>query len=280
MRILLLIKAIQPDQSNAKYQTNAKCMHAFHAKWKVDQVTPLHKGGQHRERNNYRPISVLPVQSKIIEKHVANSLLNYLQENICYLNYTQPSVLVIPLKWLLSESRTKFCFKMVNDEVTGLAFVDFRKAFDVINHNLSLKKLSMYGASPDSVAWFRSYLEELRQFAKLGHIKSEPKPVRPGVPQGSILGPVLLLLFVNDIPLHLNNSTTDIYADDTILSLSANWNNITSLTQALSNDLEVSRNGRLKTKCTLILSIYLSIYLPLLCLHHIIHDSCKLASGR
>ena len=96
----------------------------------------------------------------------------------------------------------------------------------------------MYGTSPDSVAWFRSYLEERRQFVKLEHIKSEPKPVRQGVPQGSILGPILFLVFVNDMPLHLNNSTIDIYADDTTLSLSANWNNITSLTQALSNDLE------------------------------------------
>ena len=123
-------------------------------------------------------------------------------------------------------------------KLTGLVFVDFRKAFDVINHNLLLKKLSAYGASPHSVAWFRWYLEERRQFVKLGHITSEPKPVRQGVPQGSILGPIIFLLFVNDMPLHLNNSTIDIYGDDTTLSLSANWNNITSLTQALSNDLE------------------------------------------
>ena len=127
---------------------------------------------------------------------------------------------------------------MDNDEVTGLVFVDFRKAFDVINHNLLLKKLSVFGASPDSVAWFRSYLEERRQFVKLGHIKSEPKPVRQGGPHGSILGPILFLSFVNDMHLHLNNSTIDIYADDITLSFSADWNNITSLTQALSNDLE------------------------------------------
>ena len=74
---------------------------------------------------------------------------------------------------------------------------------------------------------------------KPGHkiIPSQPKPVRQGVLQGSIFGP-LFLLFVNDMLLHLNNSNIDIYADDTTLSLSANWNNITSLIKALSNNLE------------------------------------------
>ena len=73
---------------------------------------------------------------------------------------------------------------------------------------------------------------------KQGHKPSQLKPVRQGVLQGSILGPFLFLLFVNDIPLHLNNFNIDIYADDTTLSLSANWNNITSLIKALANDLE------------------------------------------
>ena len=141
---------------------------------------------------------------------------------------------------------------MDNDDVTGLVFVDSRKAFDVINQNLLLMKLSVYGASPDTVAWFRSYLEERRQFVKLGHITSEPKPVSQGVPQGSILSPILFLLFVNDMPLHLNNSTIDIYADDTTLSLSANWNNINSLTQALSNDLENIEKWSNENKMTLI----------------------------
>ena len=113
-------------------------------------------------------------------------------------------------------------FKMDDDEVTGLVYVDFRKAFEVIDLKLLLKNLSVYGASPDSVAWFRSYLEGRQQFVKLGHITYEPQPVRQVVPQGSMFCPVFFLLFVNDMPLHLNNSTIDIYADDTTLSLSAN----------------------------------------------------------
>ena len=85
---------------------------------------------------------------------------------------------------------------------------------------------------------------------KLGHITSEPKPVRQGVPQRSILGPVLFLLFVNDMPLNLNNSTIDIYADNTTLSLTANWKNITSLARLFLMIWRILRNGQLKTKCT------------------------------
>ena len=167
---------------------------------------------------------MLPILSNIIKKHVANSLLKYLQEKNLLYELKSAFRSGYSTKMALIGITDEILFKLDNDEVKGLVFVDFRKAFDVINHNLLLKKLSVYGASPDSVAWFRSYLEERRQFVKLGQ---QPKPIRQGVPGGSILGPVLFLLFVNVMPLHLNNSTIDVYADDTTLSLSANWNNIT-----------------------------------------------------
>ena len=167
----------------------------FPDKWKGGQVTPLYKGGQQRERNDYRLISVLPILSKIIEKHVANSLLylGYLQENDLLYGLQSAFRSRHSTETALIRIKDKILFKMDKDEVTGLVFVDFCKAFDVINHNLLLQKLSVYGASPDRVAWFRSYLEERRQFLKLGHITSEPKPVRQGVSEGSIHGPVLFL---------------------------------------------------------------------------------------
>ena len=126
-----------------------------------------------------------------------------------------------------------------------LVFIDFRKAFDVIDHELLLKKLSIYGATPSSVAWFKSYLSERKQFISLRKTTSKQLTVKQGVPQGSILGPVLFLLFVNDMPLHVQKSTMDIYADDTTLSLSSNWKTLPLLNQSLSQDLnEVERWAR------------------------------------
>ena len=210
----------------------------FPDQWKVGQVTPLHKGGKQSERNNYRPISVLPILSKILEKHVASSFFKYLRDN--NLLYALQSAFRTghSTETALIRITDEILFNMDKDEITGLVFIDFRKAFDVIDHRLLLKKLSAYGASQKSVAWFQSYLEGRRQFVKLGQITSEQQSVKQGVPQGSILGPVLFLLFVNDMPLYLKNTTIDIYADDTTLSLSTNWNDISSLTDLLSKDLE------------------------------------------
>ena len=103
----------------------------------------------------------------------------------------------------------------------------------------------IYGATHSSVAWFKSYLSERKQFISLGKTTSEQLTVKQGVPQGSILGPVLFLLFVNDMPLHVQKSTMDIYADDTTLSLSSTWKIIQSLNQLLTLDLnEVERWAR------------------------------------
>ena len=138
---------------------------------------------------------------------------------------------------------------MDNDELTGLVFVDFHKAFNVLDHNLLLTKLSVHAASPDSMAWFQSYLAGWRQFVKLGHMPSQPKLVRQEVLQGSILGPFLFLLFVNDMPLHLNNSTM-IYMLTIPPCPWVQTGTISLLYLRLFLMIwRISRNGQLKTKC-------------------------------
>jgi len=99
---------------------------------------------------------------------------------------------------------------MDNDMVTGLVFVDFRKAFDVINHKLLLKKLSIYGANNLLLKWFGSYLTGRKQYVHINGYCSTSKQLLQGVSQGSIIGPILFLLFVNDMPLSIRDSTLDV----------------------------------------------------------------------
>jgi len=104
--------------------------------------------------------------------------------------------------------------------IIGSVFVDFRKAFDMVDHEILLKKLKIYQCDESTVRWFTSYLSERTQHVYINNVLSEPGTIRCGVPQGSILGPLLFILFINDLPLVLRDSisSTDLYADDTTLS--------------------------------------------------------------
>ena len=149
----------------------------FPTKWKVAKVTPLHKDGPRNDRNNYRPISVLSVFSKILEKHVARSFINFLRDNKLLYKYQSAFRGNHSTETALIRLTDQILFNMDNDEITALVFLDFRKAFDVINHDLLLKKLSIYGVGNSTVGWFRSYLSERRQFVKLGKTISTQLPV-------------------------------------------------------------------------------------------------------
>ena len=120
-------------------------------------------------------------------------------------------------------------FNLESDEVTALVFVGFKKAFDVVDHELLLKKLELCRVGDVALSWFGSYLSKRSQFVALERSLSKHMEIKQGVPQGSVLGPVLFLLFVNDLPLHLHNSSADIHADDTTLSLKAHFNDILNL---------------------------------------------------
>ena len=99
-------------------------------------------------------------------------------------------------------------------DIVGTLFIDFRKAFDVVDHNILLRKLQIYKFSPNAIRWFQSYLEYRQQALVTDNGLSEYAQVRSGVPQGSKLGPTLFLLFINDLPLSLQYCSPDFYADD------------------------------------------------------------------
>ena len=121
-------------------------------------------------------------------------------------------------------------------DINGVILFDFRKAFDLLNHECLLKKLNIYQCDDDANMWFRSYLTgRIQQTSFRGHL-SETAAITAGVPQGSILGPLLFILYMNDLPLHIHNDI-DMFADDSILHTSGP--NIEEIQLSLQTDLNV-----------------------------------------
>ena len=204
----------------------------FPDKLKIASVIPLHKGGSKEDPNNYRPISILPTLSKIFERHIANQLNKYfLKANILHDRQSgfrqhhscQTALINLVDSWLTAVDE---------GNVIGTVFLDFKKAFDMVDHNILLHKLKLYHFSDITIKLFESYLSQRTQLIKTDGVMSDMCLVKTGVPQGSILGPLLFLLYVNDLPLELH-ADLDMYADDTtIYRAGYNLNDIQSKLQS------------------------------------------------
>lgn len=187
---------------------------------KYAYVTPVFKSGDQSLMNNYRPISVLPVFSKILERLIFNRLYSFV---------TSKNFLSINQYGFRRGLSTEMALIMAMDNITqaienhehcvGL-FLDLKKAFDTVDGDLMLKKLYCYGVRGNALKWFTSYLTNRTQSVKYHNSISNKLPVRMGVPQGSILGPLLFILYINDMPSVLQNARPIIFADDTTLFVS------------------------------------------------------------
>ena len=192
----------------------------------VRKVTALFKSGDRCTAINYRPITILPTASKILERAVHSQVYNcLLQENIL-----TPKQFGFRLKLLTS--LTQFLDK---GSIAGAVFLDLSKAFDTVSHDRLIKKLSTIGFSQETIHWLTCYLSNRAQVTSVGLEKSITKPVQVGVPQGSILGPLLFVIYVHDLPSTVNNCDITLFADDTVLFCSAK--SAIELEQKLNSDL-------------------------------------------
>ena len=196
---------------------------SFPQRWKTAKVSPLFKGGDSEDLNNYRPISVLPVLSKVIERHVHDSLSRYLCENNLIYSKQSGFRKLHSTETALIRIIDELLFNLDNNCVSGMILIDYCKAFDMVDHVILLDNLHAYGLDNTSLSWFQSYLSDRRQFVSMSEKESTTSIIPHGVPQGSILGPLLFILFINDLPLHVSSANTDLYADDTTLTCSVNW---------------------------------------------------------
>ena len=208
----------------------------FPQSWKTAIITPILKAGAPDHVGNYRPISILPVFSKVLEKVIAEQLVDHLESN----------ELIYPKQFGF---RSGYSTEMANcyltenikssldkANVVGAVFLDLKKAFDTVNHDILLNKFSTFHFSEQATGWFASYRECREQHVKINAKLSIPRRSRMGIPQGSILGPLLFSLYINDLPISCKRAGCQMYADDTIIYVSAKTPSVAA--EMLTNEME------------------------------------------
>ena len=203
---------------------------------KIAKVIPIFKSGNASSFNNYRPISILPVFSKILEKVIAKKLIAFLEKTDQFYKHqygfrpghstTHP---VLQLVNQIAEENDK-----ATKNLTITTFLDLSKAFDTISHKILLPKLDNFGVRGITNTWFKNYLSERTQYMDIYGIKSTLQDIICGVPQGSILGPILFILYINDI-YKSTSLLTLCFADDTTISFSSS--NIPELFRQMNLEL-------------------------------------------
>ena len=183
---------------------------------KVAKVIPIFKSGDSDSPDNYRPISLLPAFSKILERIVCSRLSTFLDVNNLLSNnqfgFRSDHSTVHPLSQFVN-----FISEKLNNKEHALAiFCDVKKAFDSVDHSILLKKLFNLGIRDRELLWFQDYLSNRKQFVVINGQNSYLKRISIGVPQGSILGPLLFLIYINDLP-NCTTLFTTLFADDTKL---------------------------------------------------------------
>lgn len=204
--------------------------------YKNATVTPIHKAGSPKLVSNYRPISVLPNIGQLFERVVYNQLVQYLDRNSLFYDLQFGFRSKHSTKTAFISLMDFVCCERETGNVVLIVFIDFTKAFDMIDHQILLEKLRMHFNFDETVVqWMATYLDDRRQCVRIGSSYSELSSITSGVPQGSTLGPLLFLLYLNDIHNSVKHARVYLYADDAALVFSER--SLNELVRVANSDL-------------------------------------------
>ena len=206
---------------------------------KLSRVIPIHKGGDPEDVNNYRPISQLPSFSKIFEKFVCNQLQNHLTANDIISKCQYGFQKGISTSDAITSQLNYIYSNIKDNNIVFSLFLDLRKAFDVIDQEILLSKLRHYGIRGNELELFKSYLTDRKQCVALGDCNSSLLPVTHGVPQGSNVGPILFLIYINDLPKASSFFKYIMFADDSTLSCTIPKQDLPSISNVINTELDL-----------------------------------------
>ena len=211
----------------------------FPDKLKIGRIIPLYKKGDDNLFENYRPISLLPAISKIFEKVIFIQLHTYCKDNNILYQSQYGFREDHSTELAALEVIDRIIQSMDNDDIPLNVYLDLSKAFDTLDHSILLEKLQYYGITGTSLKLFHSYLSNRKQFVDFDGTRSRTLDIETGVPQGSVLGPLLFIIYVNDISEASALFKAINYADDTTLSSTLSIFNIKHKTNYSSDNINL-----------------------------------------